>query len=99
MSSKFVRTKENFICENCGQEVIGTGYTNHCPVCLWSKHVDITPGDRASLCGGLMEPVAVETVHGAYSIRHRCIVCGYQKVNRVDELDDPDALVAIVQKR
>ena len=23
------------------------GYTNHCSQCLWSKHVDINPGDRS----------------------------------------------------
>lgn len=36
----FTRVIEDFICENCGTEVKGNGYTNHCPKCLWSKHVD-----------------------------------------------------------
>ena len=57
---QFQRKKENFVCEHCGQEVIGNGYTNHCPSCLHSKHVDINPGDRAETCGGLMEPVDLE---------------------------------------
>ncbi|MFN2146641.1 MAG: RNHCP domain-containing protein, partial [Anaerolineales bacterium] len=36
---KFQRRIEYFICEHCGAEVSGVGFTNHCPVCLWSKHV------------------------------------------------------------
>ena len=57
---RFNRRIEDFTCEHCGTEVHGNGYTNHCPNCLWSKHVDINPGDRAADCGGLMEPIAVE---------------------------------------
>ena len=53
MSATFIRKTEDFICEHCGREVRGNGYTNHCPYCLWSKHVDINPGDRAAGCGGL----------------------------------------------
>ena len=60
----FIRKTEDFICENCGAVVVGNGYTNHCPVCLYSKHVDRSPGDRAAGCGGLMEPVAVALKRG-----------------------------------
>jgi Zn finger protein HypA/HybF involved in hydrogenase expression len=48
----FKRTIEDFTCEHCGEQVTGNGFTNHCPQCLWSKHVDIDPGDRLALCGG-----------------------------------------------
>ena len=37
----------------------GSDHRNHCPNCLSSLHVDEEPGDRASDCGGIMEPVAV----------------------------------------
>ncbi|WDF05905.1 RNHCP domain-containing protein [Shouchella hunanensis] len=37
-------------------------YRNHCPFCLYSKHQDIIPGDRASTCGGLMEPQHCTTI-------------------------------------
>ncbi|HYC79501.1 MAG TPA: RNHCP domain-containing protein, partial [Candidatus Binatia bacterium] len=53
----FQRTPENFVCENCGTKVSGNGYTNHCPNCLYSKHVDNNPGDRLNKCHGLMEPI------------------------------------------
>ena len=56
----FQRRIENFVCEHCGEKVIGDGYTNHCPKCLWSKHVDVNPGDRMAHCGGMMKPEALE---------------------------------------
>ena len=61
---KFQRTIEDFTCEQCNFAVKGNGYTNHCPKCLWSKHVDVNPGDRAATCGGLMEPIGAEVGGG-----------------------------------
>ena len=86
-TKKFQRTKEDFTCEKCGFEVVGDGYTNHCPKCLWSKHVDINPGDRAATCQGLMEPVEVELKGGEYVILHRCIECGFEKKNKASKED------------
>jgi len=60
VGKKFQRQKEDFVCGECGTTVSGTGYTNHCPQCLWSMHVDVNPGDRAAACGGMMEPKKVE---------------------------------------
>src|SRR3954452_24116834 len=57
--ARFTRTREDFTCGNCGAAVRGNGYTNHCPRCLWSRHVDVDPGDRAADCGALMRPVGV----------------------------------------
>ncbi|MEK7061411.1 MAG: RNHCP domain-containing protein, partial [Patescibacteria group bacterium] len=43
----FVKKIEDFVCKVCGTKVKGTGYTNHCPNCLYSLHVDEeVPGDR-----------------------------------------------------
>ncbi|WP_265181671.1 RNHCP domain-containing protein [Geomicrobium sp. JCM 19055] len=36
-------------------------YRNHCPSCLYSKHVDVIPGDRASTCHSLMEPIDLKS--------------------------------------
>ena len=44
----FIRKTEDFICENCGAVVVGNGYTNHCPACLYSKHVEEVEIGRAS---------------------------------------------------
>ena len=83
----FKRTKEDFICEYCGTQVRGDGYTNHCPKCLWSKHVDVDPGDRASECGGLMRPVELQKEGSEYKVLHRCTACGLEKKNKLQKGD------------
>ncbi|WP_432589194.1 RNHCP domain-containing protein [Streptomyces sp. HD1123-B1] len=87
------RTTENtgFTCAYCGRAVVALangGYRNHCPYCLHSLHVDISPGDRANDCRALMRPVAVEH-HSAkgYMIVHQCTGCGTRGRNRM--ADDP----------
>lgn len=95
MSSKFKKNIENFICGKCGFAVEGNGYTNHCPECLWSKHVDIFPGDRAEDCGGMMEPVRVEMKKGEYTIIHKCQKCKTEKLNKAVKEDNFDMLVQI----
>ncbi len=96
MARKFTRRTENFDCENCGESVTGDGYTNHCPHCLWSKHVDVNPGDRAADCGGLMEPVGAVQKAGEIIIVHRCVVCYHVKRNRSAADDDFDLLIELV---
>lgn len=91
----FQRTREDFVCEHCGAEVKGDGYTNHCPHCLYSKHVDINPGDRAEECGGLMEPVDLELKDGRYILVHRCQKCGFTRRNKVDDGDDFNAVLKL----
>ncbi|MFH0856298.1 MAG: RNHCP domain-containing protein [bacterium] len=85
---KFQKCKEDFICEHCGASVKGNGYTNHCPHCLWSKHVDINPGDRAASCGGMMRPVRIESQGKEMVIVHVCEKCGYEKRNKAKRGDD-----------
>ena len=98
------RTNDGFVCEHCGINVsplAGGGFRNHCPRCLWSKHVDGVPGDRESACHGLMEPVRVEAdAKRAWVIVHRCMRCGLVRRNRA-ALNDPrqpdefDAILAV----
>jgi len=84
----FTKKPEDFICQHCGQEVKGAGYTNHCPKCLWSKHVDIDPGDRLEACGGLMRPVDLYLKHQNWIITHQCQKCGLKKRNKIDKSDN-----------
>ena len=96
MTKKFQKKKENFVCEKCGLSVVGNGYTNHCPGCLWSKHVDINPGDRLEECAGIMRPARVELRKaGKYFILHKCEKCGFSRFNRVNDGDDFDAVIKI----
>lgn len=92
---KFIRTIEDFTCGHCEAKVKGNGYTNHCPKCLWSKHVDNYPGDRENGCGGLMEPVWLEIKDGRYSIKHRCVNCGAEAHCKASDEDDIAAMAEL----
>ena len=94
-TKKFQRAKEDFVCQNCGRAVLGTGYTNHCPSCLWSKHVDINPGDRSAVCQGLMEPVGLEKKDGEYVILHRCVKCDFERKNKAVKDDNFETILKL----
>lgn len=94
----FKRRAEDFQCEHCGASVSGNGYTNHCFQCLYSKHVDVFPGDRKAECLGLMEPVLLAREHGEEKLTHRCLVCGYVKKNRTSEEDSFEALLSLARR-
>jgi hypothetical protein len=68
----------------------GGRYRNHCPFCLYSRHVDgRRPGDRASRCGGSMMPVgAFMRRNGEHAIVHQCVDCGFERYNRIAADDD-----------
>lgn len=95
MSKRFIKTKEDFICERCGKKVIGNGYTNHCPSCLWSKHVDINPGDRAQECQGSMRPIGIELRNSQLFILHKCEKCGFERKNKKQDNDDFDTVLKL----
>jgi len=95
---RFTRKKEEFVCKNCGARVKGSGYTDHCPVCLWSRHVDINPGDRKATCHGMMKPVGVEMEQGEYVITYKCVKCGHKKRNTASSEDSFDLILELVEK-
>jgi len=101
----------DFQCGNCGQTVtaadrtrISTGQRDHCPFCLWSKHLDNLPGDRLANCGGLMQPIglSLKKIHGVSSgepmIVYRCIKCGRIHKNRIAGDDRETTLIAIYRQ-
>lgn len=98
-----MRTPSSFRCGHCRLDVPtsapGTAHRNHCPSCLWSRHVDVVPGDRASDCGASMEPIAI-TVRkdGEWVLIHRCLGCGELDSNRIAGDDNPLLLVRIAVK-
>jgi len=88
----FIARQEPFTCEHCNADVepLKTGsYRNHCPKCLWSKHVDDEgPGDRLSQCGGMMEPVGVDhRGNKGWMIVHRCEKCS-KEIPNITACDD-----------
>ena len=98
MSKQFTKVTEDFICEQCGACVEGSGYTNHCPHCLWSKHVDIHPGDRKSKCGGAMEPKSLHVKGTDMILTHECIQCGHRKNNKTAKNDNNEKCIELSQK-
>jgi len=78
---------------------LGTAHRNHCPRCLWSRHVDTKPGDRAAGCGSRMEPIAV-WVRGdeEWALVHRCVACQALKANRIAGDDNEFLLVSLAAR-
>lgn len=94
---------ESFTCKVCGAlvtpEDAGSRHRNHCPRCLSSVHVDNRPGDRASLCGGTMDPIGVWVrKDGEWALIHRCRACGALSSNRIAADDNPALLMSIAVK-
>jgi hypothetical protein len=75
----------------------GTEHRNHCPSCLWSRHLDAhIPGDRGSDCGAAMEPIAVcVRADGEWALIHRCAGCAALDVNRIAGDDNPLVLMRL----
>ena len=99
---RFTKNDSGFVCGHCGKVVEPLGYTsrNHCPFCLWSLHVDVSPGDGANECGGLMEPIRVEPdARRGYIIVHRCLKCGAERRNRAahEAAVQPDNLSLLIR--
>ncbi len=92
---RFTRVIENFKCERCGTEVKGNGYTDHCPNCLTSKHVDVMPGDRSSPCKGLMDPISVDYKGGEFRINYECESCKEHKSVKSAPDDNQDLLIEL----
>jgi len=86
ISMTFIPRDEPFMCEECGfaVEPLKSGTCrSHCPKCLYSKHVDNDPGDRACSCHGLMAPVGLDqSGKKGFVIEHRCEKCNMLKRNK-----------------
>lgn len=97
----FIAREEAFTCGHCGRKVVplarGT-YRNHCPHCLYSRHVDeAVPGDRLGQCGGLMEPRGIVLSNKGYVIIHHCLECGQVSNNKAAPDDSFAKLLELSQ--
>ncbi len=98
---QFTKRDESFVCENCGSKVEKLGYTsrNHCPFCLYSKHVDKMPGDREETCHGLLVPVKVElSSKKGYVVVYKCKKCGAIRKNKAADDDNIELLIELTAK-
>ena len=91
----FVKNDEGFICEHCHKEVEKLGYTarDHCPYCLYSKHVDINPGDRSNPCKGLLKPIGIEKYKDTFKIIYKCEKCNTKHKNIMAKDDNINVLI------
>ena len=98
---KFNMLDESFICENCNKNVDKLKYSarDHCPFCLYSKHVDINPGDRANKCKGLLKPIEIEKFKNTYKIIYKCQKCKQLHKNIVATDDNLDLIIELSIKK
>ena len=92
---------EEFICENCGKQVTKLNYTarDHCPYCLYSKHLDINPGDRQNKCQGLLEPIDIEKYKNTYKIIYKCQKCNQLHKNIIAQDDDFNKIIDLSKQK
>ena len=94
----FTEIDETFVCENCGANVPILGYScrDHCNKCLYSKHVDIYPGDRSEDCKGKLAPIAVQNdSKKGYVIIYKCEKCGAIRKNIVAKDDNMNLVIKL----
>lgn len=98
---KFNEIDEEFICDNCKKVVQKLVYSSrdHCNYCLYSKHVDINPGDRMSLCRGNLVPIDIEKHKDTYKIIYKCDKCSSIKKNIVAKDDDFEKILDLMSKK
>ncbi len=109
------RREAGFSCAHCRQyvscdpELAGVQNRNHCPHCLWSRHMDLNrPGDRLSRCQGRMKPVglALKNTRQKYGILpggelmlvHACEACGKISINRAAADDNAYAIWQVFER-
>jgi len=94
---KFNMIDEEFICEYCNKKIEKLKYSarDHCNHCLYSKHVDIMPGDRANDCKGLLKPIGIEKFKNTYKIIYKCNKCGQLHKNIMADDDDFDKIIEL----
>lgn len=93
----FHKLDETFICENCHKTVLKLNYTSrdHCPYCLYSKHVDIYPGDRFNPCKGLLKPIGIEKFKNSFKIIYECDKCHQKHKNIIANDDDMEKIIEL----
>lgn len=92
---RFNMIDESFVCEHCNKQVKSAKYTarDHCPYCLYSKHVDILPGDRSNDCCGLLKPIGIEKFKNTFKIIYKCEKCHKEHKNIICNDDNMDLII------
>ena len=108
------QASDGFTCKHCGwfvsaiTAVSGVINRNHCPYCLWSRHLDLfQAGDRLCACKASMRPVglALKKTRKKYGraglgellLVHLCIECAEASLNRLAADDDPEVILKVFE--
>ena len=100
---RYKQTEEVFKCRHCRRFVCpppsGGQHRNHCPFCLYSRHVDDKrPGDRMSPCGASMEPIGYfQRPNEEYVLVHCCLGCDFERFNRIAADDDLEIVLSLAK--
>jgi hypothetical protein len=105
------QTEDGFLCKHCNNFVpsisilSGVQNRNHCPYCLWSRHLDLfTAGDRLSACKSPMNPIGLtlkatwkkyNPCRGELMLIHMCTECNSLSINRIAADDDPQTVLIV----
>ena len=104
----------DFTCLHCGsyvssaQFLAGVGNRNHCPYCLWSRHLDLLEaGDRLAACKAPMRPLGLtlkrsrnkyaSLASGELMLVHQCTDCQHLSINRIAADDIPETIIEVFQ--
>jgi DNA-directed RNA polymerase subunit RPC12/RpoP len=102
----------DFTCVHCGNFVpagimaAGVNNRNHCPYCLWSRHLDLfRAGDRMAACKAPMQPVGLtlkrsrqkyaSATSSELMLVHLCSECSKISINRIAADDVPEAILEV----
>lgn len=113
MKNRFYQNIGDFKCSHChaivsfAHVLSGVNNRNHCPYCLWSKHLDLNrAGDRLCACKGKMRPIGLtlkktgkkygSAAAGELMIIHQCTECGQVSINRIAADDEAQTLYRLV---
>ena len=83
------------MCYNKEEKKANYTARDHCPYCLYSKHVDINPGDRANPCKGLLKPIGIEKFKDTYKILYKCTKCNKEHKNIMANDDDMNEIIKV----
>jgi hypothetical protein len=105
--------ENGFLCAHChGFVSTESGFSgvqnrNHCPYCLWSRHLDLyAGGDRLSACKAMMEPIGLtlKATRKKYGpcrselmLIHSCKECSNLSINRIAADDDSQTVFTIFE--
>ena len=114
MRTYFNQTFGDFKCVHCHNHVSannllsGVQNRNHCPYCLWSRHLDLhESGDRLAACKSPMKPVGLTLKktkkkygkdQGELMLVHLCQECGRVSANRIAADDIADHIFEIYEQ-